>query len=203
MTLAPGARLGPYQIVAPVGAGGMGEVFRARDTRLGREVAVKVLPGGAAADPERRARFEQEARSACALTDGQSVVYGASWEGGGLARSGDGRTVVARDHDGRLGLYPTEGGEPSALAGALLDDVPIRWTGDGKGLFVQRGSGVPARVDVIDVVSGARRPWKELRPPDPAGVLAIGPVLLSADGQSYVYSYRRQLDDLYLVEGLR
>ena len=67
MTLAPGARLGPYQIVAPIGAGGMGEVFRARDTRLGREVAVKVLPGGAAADPERRARFEQEARSASAL----------------------------------------------------------------------------------------------------------------------------------------
>jgi dipeptidyl aminopeptidase/acylaminoacyl peptidase len=115
----------------------------------------------------------------------------------------DGRTVVARDHDGRLGLYPTGGGEPRALAGASLDDVPIRWTGDGKGLFVQHGSGFPARVDVIDVASGARRPWKELRPPDPAGVLAIGPILLSADGQSYIYSYRRLLDELFLVEGLR
>jgi hypothetical protein len=58
-------------------------------------------------------------------------------------------------------------------------------------------------VDVIDVASGARRPWKELRPPDPAGVLAIGPILLSADGQSYIYSYRRLLDELFLVEGLR
>jgi hypothetical protein len=119
------------------------------------------------------------------------------------ALSPDGRTVVARGLEGGLGLYPTEGGEPRALAGATLDDVPIRWTGDGKGLFVQRGSGVPARVDLIDVASGARRPWKELRPPDPAGILAIGPILLSSDGQSYIYSYRRQLDDLYLVEGLR
>jgi dipeptidyl aminopeptidase/acylaminoacyl peptidase len=139
------------------------------------------------------------------LPDGQPKAI--SPEGVSMLRwrslAPDGRTVAARDHDGRLGLYPTEGGEPRALAGALLDDVPIRWTGDGRGLFVQRGSGVPARVDVIDVASGARRPWKELRPPDPAGVLAIGPILLSADGQSYIYSYRRQLDDLYLVEGLR
>jgi eukaryotic-like serine/threonine-protein kinase len=67
MTLEAGAKLGPYQIVAPIGAGGMGEVFRARDTRLLRDVAVKVLPASFASDPERRARFEQEARAASAL----------------------------------------------------------------------------------------------------------------------------------------
>jgi eukaryotic-like serine/threonine-protein kinase len=61
MRLSSGARLGPYEIQAAIGAGGMGEVYRARDTRLGRTVAVKVLPAGAAADPERRLRFEQEA----------------------------------------------------------------------------------------------------------------------------------------------
>ncbi len=83
------------------------------------------------------------------------------------------------------------------------DDVPIRWTADGRGLYLQRGPGVPARVDLLDVASGKRRPWKELTPPDPAGVLAIGPILLSADGQSYAYSYRRMIDDLFLVEGLR
>jgi hypothetical protein len=115
----------------------------------------------------------------------------------------DGRTAVARGTDGALGLYPTDGGEPRRLAGARPDDIPIRWTADGRGLFVQHGSGVPARVDVIDVASGRRRVWRELRPPDPAGVLSIGPVLLSADGESYVYSYRRQVDDLYLVEGIR
>jgi hypothetical protein len=67
MTLAIGTRLGPYDILALIGAGGMGEVYRARDTRLGRPVAIKVLPGIAAADPERRRRFEQEARTVSAL----------------------------------------------------------------------------------------------------------------------------------------
>src|SRR5205807_10416018 len=61
-------RLGPYEIVAPLGAGGMGEVYRARDTRLGREVAVKVLPEAFARDPDRRARFEREARAVAALS---------------------------------------------------------------------------------------------------------------------------------------
>ena len=67
MSLEPGARLGPYEIVALVGAGGMGEVYKARDTRLGRTVAIKVLPPGAAASPERRRRFEQEARAVSSL----------------------------------------------------------------------------------------------------------------------------------------
>jgi serine/threonine protein kinase len=61
MPLAPGTQLGPYEIAA-LGAGGMGEVYRARDTRLGRDVAVKVLPEGFANDAERLQRFEQEAR---------------------------------------------------------------------------------------------------------------------------------------------
>jgi Tol biopolymer transport system component len=68
MPLADGARLGPYQILAPLGAGGMGEVYRALDTRLGREVAVKVLPEAFACDPERRSRFEREARAVAALS---------------------------------------------------------------------------------------------------------------------------------------
>src|SRR5262245_48384659 len=67
MTLAAGSRLGPYEILAPLGAGGMGEVYRARDPRLGREVAVKVLPASFSADPDRLKRFEQEARAAGVL----------------------------------------------------------------------------------------------------------------------------------------
>jgi len=67
MTLAPGVRLGPYEILAPLGAGGMGEVWRARDTRLGREVAIKVLPAAFAADPALRARFDREAKSISSL----------------------------------------------------------------------------------------------------------------------------------------
>ncbi len=67
MTIAPGTRLGPYEVVAPLGAGGMGEVYRAKDPRLGREVAIKVLPASFSADPDRLRRFEQEARAAGVL----------------------------------------------------------------------------------------------------------------------------------------
>jgi serine/threonine protein kinase len=63
MTLTAGTKLGPYEIVAPLGAGGMGEVYRARDARLGRDVAIKVLPTGLASTPEARARFEREAKT--------------------------------------------------------------------------------------------------------------------------------------------
>src|SRR6185503_5294969 len=68
MTLSPGTRLGPYEILAPIGAGGMGEVYRARDTKLDRDVAVKVLPESVAADPDTLARFEREAKAVAALS---------------------------------------------------------------------------------------------------------------------------------------
>src|SRR5262245_1553657 len=67
MSLQTGVRLGPYEIVAPLGAGGMGEVYRGRDTRLLRDVAIKVLPRALAEVPQRVLRFEREARSASAL----------------------------------------------------------------------------------------------------------------------------------------
>src|SRR6266496_1008970 len=67
MAVAAGSRLGPYEVLVPLGAGGMGEVWKARDTRLGREVAVKVLPAEVASDPSRLKRFEKEARAASAL----------------------------------------------------------------------------------------------------------------------------------------
>ena len=68
MPLSPGARLGPYDIVAPIGAGGMGEVYRARDARLGRDVAIKVIPASVATDPDRLGRFEREAQAAASLS---------------------------------------------------------------------------------------------------------------------------------------
>src|SRR5215467_12294681 len=67
MSLPPGTKLGPYEILAPIGAGGMGEVYRARDTRLGRDVAIKVLPEHLSANPEIRARFEREAKTVSSL----------------------------------------------------------------------------------------------------------------------------------------
>src|SRR5215471_14703911 len=83
MSVKVGSRLGPYEIVAPLGAGGMGEVYRAKDTRLGREVAIKVLPAGLSADPERLKRFEREARSASSLNHPNIVtIYDIGSEGG-------------------------------------------------------------------------------------------------------------------------
>ncbi len=63
MALTSGTRLGPYEILAPIGAGGMGEVYKAKDTRLDRTVAIKVLPEHLAESPERKARFEREAKA--------------------------------------------------------------------------------------------------------------------------------------------
>ena len=68
MALAPGAKLGPYEIVGPVGAGGMGEVYRARDARLNRTVAIKVLPSNVTNDPVALQRFQREARAVAALS---------------------------------------------------------------------------------------------------------------------------------------
>ena len=67
MRLSPGVRLGPYEILSALGAGEMGDVYKARDTRLDRSVAIKVLAEGSASDPERRPRFEQDARAVSAL----------------------------------------------------------------------------------------------------------------------------------------
>ena len=77
MPLTPGARVGPYEIVAPLGAGGMGEVYRAHDARLGREVAIKALPAAFAQDPERLARFEREAKLLASLNHPNiASIYG-------------------------------------------------------------------------------------------------------------------------------
>jgi eukaryotic-like serine/threonine-protein kinase len=83
MALASGSKLGPYEIVAPLGAGGMGEVYRARDPRLGRDVALKVLPQSVASDPEGMARFEREAQVLASLNHPNiASIYGLEESGG-------------------------------------------------------------------------------------------------------------------------
>ncbi len=77
MSLPPGARLGPYEIGAPIGEGGMGEVYRARDTKLARDVALKLLPESFATDPDRLARFDREAKTLAALNHPNiAAIYG-------------------------------------------------------------------------------------------------------------------------------
>jgi serine/threonine protein kinase len=85
MTLVAGARLGPFEILAPIGAGGMGEVYRARDTRLSRDVAIKVLPAAVSSNPERLRRFEKEARAASSLNHPNIVTVHDIGESGGTS----------------------------------------------------------------------------------------------------------------------
>ena len=81
-----GTRLGPYEILGPLGTGGMGEVYRARDAKLDRHVAIKILPRLFAEDPERRSRFEREARALAALNHPHiAQIYGAEETGGAVA----------------------------------------------------------------------------------------------------------------------
>src|SRR5512138_2761245 len=109
MSLSAGARLGPYEILAPLGAGGMGEVYRAKDPRLGREVAIKVLPATLSQDADRLRRFEQEARAAGVLNhpnitavydvgsqDGSPYVVSELLEGETLRDALAGRRLSAR-----------------------------------------------------------------------------------------------------------
>jgi len=83
MSLSAGSRVGPYEVLGPLGSGGMGQVFRARDTRLARDVAIKVLPESFAENADRIRRFEQEARAAGALNHPNVlVVYDVGSDGG-------------------------------------------------------------------------------------------------------------------------
>src|SRR5678816_2752264 len=88
MALSPGQRVGPYEVVSAIGAGGMGEVYRARDTKLNRDVAIKILPAAFAQDTERLARFTREAQTLAALNHPHIAHIH------GLEESGDVRALV-------------------------------------------------------------------------------------------------------------
>jgi serine/threonine protein kinase len=129
MSLSSGMHLGPYEILAPLGAGGMGEVYRARDRRLEREVALKVLPAGVSADPERLRRFEKEARAASSLSHPNVVTVYDIGESGGTSFLAvelvDGSTLRER----RAELWK----EVSVADPTGVNDlVQIRFTPDGK-----------------------------------------------------------------------
>jgi len=116
--LTPSTRLGPYEIVAPIGAGGMGEVYRARDPRLGRDVALKVLPSDVAASPDRLARFEREARTVAALNHPNIVVLHS------IEQDGDTRFITMELVEGQtLSALIAHGGMP--LAKVLELAIPL------------------------------------------------------------------------------
>src|SRR5262245_34054338 len=108
MALTEGTRLGPYEIVAPLGAGGMGEVYKARDTRLDRSVAVKILPAALASDQQFRERFDREARAISQLSHPHICTLHDVGEHEGTAflvmELLDGEPLAARLAKGRLAV---------------------------------------------------------------------------------------------------
>jgi eukaryotic-like serine/threonine-protein kinase len=119
------------------------------------------------------------------------------------AVSPDGRSIAATGPDRRIALYSVEPSEPRPVAGVAPDELAICWTPDGRGLYVWKPSEMPAHVSIVDVATGHRTTWREIVPPDPAGILGLWPIVITPDGKSYAYSYRRVLGDLYLAEGLK
>jgi serine/threonine protein kinase len=113
--------------------------------------------------------------------------------------SPDGETLAMVDAARRIVLFPTRGGEPRPVPGIEPGERPLRWSGDGRSLYVGQGP----KVFRVDPFSGRRELWKQFAPPDPAGVRPDSWfIVLSADGRSYFYSFQTHLSELYLVSGL-
>jgi dipeptidyl aminopeptidase/acylaminoacyl peptidase len=162
------------------------------------------LPGAervvlAASEAERGTRLYVQPASGGApraiTPEGIGPDWAVSPDGGGVAAIGPDRSLL---------LYPIEPGEPTPIAGVAPGDAPIRFSPDGRALYVRgRGDGPVSSIARIDLASGERAAWKDIAPADGAGIAGVPRVFLSADGESYVYSYARLLDELFLVDGLR
>ena len=119
------------------------------------------------------------------------------------AVSPDSKLVAVSGPDRRLYLYPMAGGEPTALAGLGPQDSPVRFTSDGRFLFVHEQAEVPLKVYRYEVASGSKELWKEVMPADAAGLNTISRIVVTPDGKAYAYSYFRVLSYLQLIDGLR
>ena len=128
MSLSPGTRVGPYEVVGPIGAGGMGEVYRARDTKIGRDVALKVMPALFTDDPDRLARFEREAQALGALNHPNiAQVFGFEHRGDVRAIAMelvDGQTLEELIHGARRRALGSWSPPASDTPGAASDLAP-------------------------------------------------------------------------------
>jgi Tol biopolymer transport system component len=117
--------------------------------------------------------------------------------------SPDGTRFVARSSDGKAWLVSLQGGEPILVPEIAEADTVVGWTAEARGLYVQRGVAIPARIDRFDFATRRFETWKEIVPSDVAGVVRISSIFVAPDGSFYAYAYSRALSNLYLVEGLR
>jgi eukaryotic-like serine/threonine-protein kinase len=121
----------------------------------------------------------------------------------GFAISPDGKLVAAVGPGHKGLIVPVDAGPMRTLPGLLEGEFPLRFSPDGRSIYVWKRGDVPARVTRIDLETGRREVWKDLLPADPAGVERISNVLVTPDGKGYAYCYARLLSDLFVVEGLR
>jgi len=118
--------------------------------------------------------------------------------------SSDSRYVLGRDRQGKIRRYPIDGGVSSPVDGLMAGDAPLRFSGDGRSLWVLGPDRSPARIFRLDLETRRRTPWRDIIDADPAGLDHDSlRVLISADGTSYVYGYSRTLSDLYVADGVK
>ena len=118
--------------------------------------------------------------------------------------SADGASLVIRMPDGGFATAPLRGGPSRPIPGLKPGDRPLRFTADGRHLYLRDDAReFPARVFRLDVATGRREVWKELMPGDPAGITLLSPTAISEDGKTVLFTYARSLSDLYLAEGLK
>jgi eukaryotic-like serine/threonine-protein kinase len=121
----------------------------------------------------------------------------------GILITPDGKFLLARDTQRQFWFYPLAGGQPQKLnVVENPGESVVRFIDDGKGLLL-RDRKIPLQITRVDVATGRREPWKQIVPPDLAGVQTIPTVSFSADGKSYAYSIGRTLSDLFVVQGLK
>jgi len=159
-------------------------VYRGRESGRGPRLYIREIEGG----------------SARAISpEGTHALVGSR----SLAVSPDGRLVAALGPGGDGVLYSIEGDSSRPIPGWQRGETPIRWSADGRSLYVGSISTKRIGVSLVDVTTGERRPWRDLSPADLAGVRRIYYPLISADGATYAFTYMRFLADLYLAEGIR
>jgi hypothetical protein len=117
--------------------------------------------------------------------------------------SPDGAWVAAKPIGSAPTLFPVDRGEVRVIPGLDDSEIPVQWTADGKTLYVYRSGELPARVSLVNVGDGRRRPWRDIAPSDTAGVFGVDYLAITPGGRGYVYSYRRLLSSLYVFEGLQ
>ena len=121
-----------------------------------------------------------------------------------FAVSPDGRYVAGMTKQQTIALYPVDAGaEPAIVPAIEPGEVPIAWSTDGASLFVYHPSALPAQVTRVTLATGARVPWKQFSPTEPAGVYKIAPICITPDGTAYAYDALRMLGDLYVADGLK